>query len=812
MHFDEISRVLQISVRELVEEDDVFRRVGFERSQAWRRISLGGEAHRRTLAARQEAFPGYLGEVTLQGEFESPEFRAVVSGRLDGAVEAEQGLWLLEEFKTCSFSSDGRALFPPEREERARRQLLAYCLLWEMAGRGHARASLVWIDPAAAREDSRPVSFRREDAERLVRGWLARKFHRLRALERQRHLRAEAAETLRFPHPEVRPIQHELMEAISRAVAGGGHLLAQAPTGSGKTAAALFAGLRGALRLGKKLLFLTPKTLQQNIVIETLARLNDGTFRVLRMRSKDKMCANDRILCHEEHCRFARDYPQKMEASQLLPRLLRDHPVLTPDTVFAQAREEAVCPFEVEVELASRVDVFVGDYNYVFEPVAALAAFSPDQLAEAVLILDEGHNLPDRARQIHSPEISEADIRILENRASLSPGEVWRALEKALGRLREFLERCAAALPAAGDCAAGEEAAEADFPEEDFEELLLQWDPAMVAYFEWKRETGEVSESDPVLALHFAVVRFGRVLRFAAGHDDFARVVRRTAEGLRIAMVCLDPSRALAPLLNAASSTILLSGTLEPFEALLRLTGLDRSRAETLALPPPFPAENRRLLIVPTVRTTFASRERNYGRIAAMLAKLADAHRGNDLAIFPSFRFLREVARRLPPTHARVLQQKERMNEYERQAILDALDSPPPEGLLFLAVSGGMFTEGIDYPGEKLSAVFIVSPSLPQVSFERELLRRYFDEHDDSGFEYAYVLPGMTRVVQAAGRLIRSETDRGVIVLLCRRFLEDPYARYLPRDWYDESPAELAVADPERNLREFFEAERDVGR
>lgn len=800
MNFDADSGVLDISVRELIEDDEVFRRVGFERSQAWRRLSLGGEAHRRTLAARQEAFPGYRGELTVSGNFDVQEFRAVVSGRLDGALETEKGLWLLEEFKTCSFTAEGRALFPPEREERARRQLLAYCLLWEMSGQGIPRASLVWIDGAAHREESRAVAYRREDAEREIVGWLKSKFGRLQAERRRRRARADAAEILRFPHPEVRPVQQELMEAITRTISGGGHLLAQAPTGSGKTAAALYAGLKEALRQGKKLIFLTPKNLQQNLVVETLTRLNEPAgFHALRMRSKEKMCANDKILCHEEHCRFARDYPAKMQSFGLLSRLLARYPILTPEAVFAEARDQAVCPFEVEVELASRVDVFVGDYNYVFEPVAALAAFSPDLLPEAVLIIDEGHNLPDRARKIYSPELAEAEVLRLENLASLSPGEVWRHLEKSLAGLREFVGRCGSSLPETEEAAV-----ETAFPVEDFADWLLGWDQTMISYFEWKRETGDVSEDDPVLALHFMVARFGRVLRFAAGHDDFACVAQRTRDGLKLSLVCLDPSRALAPILNAAASTILLSGTLEPFEALLRLTGLDRRRAATLRLPPPFPAENRRVLIVPTVRTTFAARERNYGRIAELLARLADAHPGNDLAIFPSFRFLREVARLLPPTRARVLQQREQQTDFERQAIFDALDSPPPEGLLFLAVSGGMFTEGIDYPGERLSGVFIVSPSLPQVSFERELLRRYFDEHDDSGFEYAYVLPGMTRVVQAAGRLIRSETDRGVIVLLCRRFLEQPYARYLPRDWYDDDPAELAVADPEGSVREFF--------
>jgi DNA excision repair protein ERCC-2 len=159
----------------------------------------------------------------------------------------------------------------------------------------------------------------------------------------------------------------------------------------------------------------------------------------------------------------------------------------------------------------------------------------------------------------------------------------------------------------------------------------------------------------------------------------------------------------------------------------------------------------------------------------------------------------------MPPTRARLLVQRPDLSDFERQQILTALSSPPEGGVLLLAVSGGMYAEGVDYPGELLSGVFVVSPALPQVSFERELLRRYFDEKEEAGFDYAYLQPGMTRVVQAAGRLIRSETDRGVIALICRRFLEEPYASRLPRDWYGETPAELVTNRPAEEIREFFE-------
>jgi DNA excision repair protein ERCC-2 len=271
-----------------------------------------------------------------------------------------------------------------------------------------------------------------------------------------------------------------------------------------------------------------------------------------------------------------------------------------------------------------------------------------------------------------------------------------------------------------------------------------------------------------------------------------------------LAIVCLDPARPLAPVFRAAGSTTLLSATLSPVEVIRRTLGLAKDQTRAISLPPPFPRENRKIMIVPQVLTTYAARERNFAPIARLIAEMADAQPGNALVLFPSYQFLERVAGLLPPTRPHVVVQRPDLSDGARRQIFQELAAPPPEGILLLAVLGGMYAEGVDYPGELLSAVFVVSPALPQVSFERELLRRYFDETERAGFEYAYLQPGMTRVIQAAGRLIRSETDTGVIALLCRRFLQEPYVRHLPREWYEDSPAELATANPAEEIHRFF--------
>jgi DNA excision repair protein ERCC-2 len=533
------------------------------------------------------------------------------------------------------------------------------------------------------------------------------------------------------------------------------------------------------------------------MAVSALVAMNERAFSTLQVRAKERMCANDRILCHEDFCRFAREYPAKMARSKILERLRDSYSHHDPDTVFEEARREEVCPFEVQLELAQRADAIVADYNYVFEPGVALRHLRDEDLADAILIVDEAHNLPDRLRQTYSPELLEEELSALANRLRLQPGEIFADLLATLESVLELLQKAAEDLPE------GEAIAETTPPAEKIHALRAEWEPKLARYLAWKRDTRLALVDDPVLDAHFAMQRFAAVLGLYG--PDFTCVVERRPSGVRLALVCLDPARAVAPIFRQAASSILMSATLTPPEAIRRVLGLESDRTSAISLPPPFPRENRKVMILPHVRTTFATREKNYGRIARLIADMSDAHAGNDLVLFPSYRFLEEVAARMPPTRAHLLVQRPDLSDFERQQILQSLTSPPSDGILLFAVSGGMYAEGVDYPGELLSGVFVVSPALPQVSFERELLRRYFDDRDEAGFDYAYLQPGMTRVVQAAGRLIRSETDRGVIALICRRFLEEPYASRLPRDWYGETPAELVTNRPAEEIREFFE-------
>jgi DNA excision repair protein ERCC-2 len=772
-------------------ESDGFRRIGFERGEGWHRLGLGAELHARVLNERRQAWPAYRCEVHLQDRWPVEDWTALITGRLDGCVQNDDGSWLVEEFKSAYLPGSGSIL------DSHQRQLRIYCLMWRRMGHSPVAGSLIYVDLATGEEFAVPVPFNEDALERELQSRLRELLAIWKAEVKIREQKAAAAANVPFPHASPRPGQQQMIDAVGQSLQCGGHLMAEAPTGSGKTAASLYPALLHGLSAGRQVVFLTSKTLQQRMAVGIFRAMNSGgAFRTAQIRAKEKMCANDRVLCHEDFCPYAKDYPAKMEKSGLLDRLRESHSHFDPDAVFAAAKQEKVCPFEVQLELARRADAITADYNYVFDPGAALSHLDREGLASAILLIDEAHNLPDRARKIFSPELLQEGFRDVAGRLLLQSGELFKALTRIVEDAAALLQTCAAVLEASASIG------ETPPPVEELRELWKRWETEFIRYLSWKRETRLALAEDVVVDLHFAWQRFMAILNlFGPG---FACVVEKRPSGVRLALVCLDPARAIAPVFKAAASAILFSATLSPVEVTRRLLGLEKERTAAMTLPPPFPRENRKVMILPQVRTTFAARAKNYGLIATLVAQMSDAQNGNGLVLFPSYKFLEEVAAKMPPIRARLIVQRPNLREDERESIFKSLAAAPRGGVLLFAVLGGMYAEGVDYPGELLSAVYVVSPALPQVSFERELLRRYFDETEQAGFEYAYLQPGMTRVIQAAGRLIRSETDRGVIALLCQRFLREPYARHLPRDWYDESPLELIARDPAGEIHRFM--------
>ncbi len=325
----------------------------------------------------------------------------------------------------------------------------------------------------------------------------------------------------------------------------------------------------------------------------------------------------------------------------------------------------------------------------------------------------------------------------------------------------------------------------------------------LVAYARMNLVNGLVRADDPVFALLPEVLRL-HAADVDAGPHLLPYVAEGTAPGgAGVGVLCVDPATRLAARHKQVLGTVAMSATLEPKDYFARVLGFASMAPLAIALPSPFPEENRDVLIVPTVSTTWRERRHHYAAIAARIREVATAREGNYVAYFPSFRFLDDVRQHLDVTGLEVIVQRPRMPERARRSVLEALRRADRPTLL-LAVLGGIFGEGVDLPGEALVGAILVGPGLPPVGFEREAMRHYFDREEGGGFAYAMLYPGMQRVVQAAGRVHRTPADRGVIVLLDRRFAREPYLGCLPPHWYRYAPEEMVAGNVEKRLRAFW--------
>lgn len=803
MRIDYDKREIVCSVGDLVHES-TYRRIGVERGDGFRRMWIGQDIHIQRAEQRAAEDPHYRAEVHVMHRTAMGGWTITVTGRIDGlSVDKDAARVVIEEVKSLHFDLELEALQRSDKMQRHLFQLLLYSLFLvgqpDYAGFTFV-PQLVLIDLVSGETKVIDTDFDVTRVSHALDNALAKLVESIETAHALRVAKRAFADTLEFPYDAMRPYQQEIVSAVARAVYQQESLLVSAPTGIGKTIAALYPAVKQSLKLGKKLFVLTSKTLQQDAAIKALQMLNDGSFRVLRIRAKQKMCAHTEMICHEDFCPFAARYSQKMEQSGLLSQIVTSMSYFDPDITFQMARTTEVCPFEVSLELIEQADVIVCDYNYIFDPYVGLKAYQQDSdYGDCVLVVDEAHNLVDRGRGYYSPELHEKSFD--EIRQLLMSRNVWLdGWEELLEILRVHFHELAESIDEEG----GMKQALCSPDRELFLEQRTEWERLVMTYIGWKIDNRIVEEDDPLVDFYFKLVKFANVL--GERGDEFSQIIEKTPEGLKLKIFCKDPSRFLRRIFESAHATIALSATLEPFEFYRKTLGFPHDRVTELSLPTPFPRENRKIVVISDVDTTYKRRADHYDRIADTVAQISEASDGNYLALFPSYTFLREVADRMPAMRKHVTIQRTDMTDYERNAVLDILRMKPRDGNLILAVSGGMYAEGVDYQGDMLSGVMVVGPALPQVSFEQELLKQYYDEQYGAGFEYAYLIPGMTRVVQSAGRVIRSEHDIGVIALLCRRFTQEMYTRYFPADWYEESPRELVSRKPASEIRDFFEA------
>jgi len=796
----------RISVRNLVEF--IMRSGSIDsRFTGRNRLEEGSRIHRKLQKAE-----GYKAEVHLCINETHDGVDFTVEGRADGVITTESGVTIDEIKSTVTPLEQINEDYSIIHWSQAMCYGYMYCACNDLT-RIDVRLTYCDADTGSIKR------FNRGFTVAQLRAFFAELLMKYAAWARFECEWKETAQTsmkaLKFPFESYREGQRRFAAAVYKMVLAEARLFAMAPTGTGKTISALFPAIK-AMGEGKaeKIFYLTAKTVTRQAAQDALDKMREGGLRAksVIVTAKDKICFLDERVCKPSFCEYANGHYDRVNAA--LMDILQNNDGITSATVTEYAKRHRVCPFELELDVTLWCDVIICDYNYLFDPLVYLKRFFADG-GDYVFLVDEAHNLPDRAREMFSASVSKRDllavkkafrgvgknkmnsdsadedvctdepIAVNRNRsgASASITRTLNAINKILLEKRREVEESGFR-------------AEKEPPDTLIEHLG-------VFVFEFARWLSENPDPDQaLLEAYFQVLTF---LKIAECFDDRYETLYETAPGgeMRVKLFCADPSYLLDERFCCGKAAILFSATLTPAGYYTDILGGGDCRY--LALPSPFPHENMLLLIGDQISTKYKDRDGSIENVADMILKTSSGKPGNYIAYFPSYSYLSRVytvfREKYPDVAA--AQQEPGMTEDERESFLALFESEFGGTFIAFCVLGGVFSEGIDLAGDKLIGTVIVGVGLPQINKELDVVKRHFGGQR-RGFDFAYRFPGMNKVLQAAGRVIRSEDDRGVVLLIDERFASHRYTSLFPAHWHDWQPVHNC-ADLSEKLERFWE-------
>ncbi|MEX3776756.1 ATP-dependent DNA helicase [Pseudomonas sp. MYb118] len=730
--------------------------------------ALEGIVGHRTVASRRS--DGYQSEVALEGQFQALK----VKGRADGYDPAQN---CLEEVKT--YRGD---LSKQPANHRQLHWAQAKVYGWLMCRKlelPRINVALVYFDIVSEKETCLVEAFSAETLQAFFEHHCQLFLHWAEQEMAHRQARNGAAQLLAFPHAGFRPGQRHLAESVFKAVSTGRCLMAQAPTGIGKTVGTLFPLLKALVpQQLDKVFFLTAKTPGRKLALDAAQVILDSAaappLRVLEMIARDKACEHPDKACHGESCPLAQGFYDRLPAARQAASQLR---LLDQGALREVALQHQVCPYYLSQEMARWADVVVADYNYYFDFSALLFGLAQANQWKVATLVDEAHNLVERARQMYSASLDQATLQAVRKTA---PEPLKKSLQRVNREWNALHNPQLAAYQAY------------DRPPEK----LLQ------ALFSCTASIGDYLNDHPqgldsaLQSLYFDMLQFCRVAELFDEQYLFDISKRDLDRKRPLSQVCLRnvvPAGFIGPRLTAARSSVLFSATLSPRHYYADLLGVP---ADTvwIDVESPFHADQLQVHIVNQISTRYVHRQSSLAPIVELIARQYSLRPGNYLAFFSSFDYLQQVAQLLAQTHPHInlWSQSRGMAEAQRQAFLDQF-SADGQGIGF-AVLGGAFGEGIDLPGARLIGAFIATLGLAQLNPVNEQLKHRMTAIFGAGYDYTYLYPGVQKVVQAAGRVIRTQQDQGVVMLIDDRFGESKVRQLLPRWWSIAVPDALLQA------------------
>ena len=724
----------------------------------------------------------YQAEVSLKRESEYEDVIIQVEGRADG-IFTEDGEFWIDEIKGTY--GNLQAMEVPVPVHRAQ----AMCYGWIYGEKeGLSQIGIQMTYSHLDTEDTR--RFREIFSMEELKNWyqkLLDDYHKWISCSLSwKKERNASMKDLQFPFP-YREGQREIVSGVYHTVSSKKTLFVQAPTGVGKTMSAIFPSVRAIGEgKGETLFYLTAKTITGTVAWEAFHTLRENglKFKVTAITAKEKLCFLDSPECTPEKCPYAKGHFDRV--NDAVYELWTTEEVYSREVIRAHAEKWQVCPFEMCLDLSVWVDGVICDYNYAFDPNVHLKRFFGENISgDYIFLIDEAHNLVERGREMYSAEISRQTLFTLRKKIRKHFPKLARALDKASRQMLELEEDLKASqnpyqvlsnpgvLPVTFLTISGE--LEEILEEKNLEEELRK---EILEFYFVVRDFLNVSE---------LVDENYVVYTECFGENDF-----------RLRLFCVNPAANLSEYLKKGRSAVFFSATLFPMLYYRELLTTETD-AYGIYVQSPFSAKNRRILIGSDVSSRYTRRNHTeYRKIAEYISRCVWQRQGNYMVFFPSYRLMEDVYQvyeeEFSVDWVRCIRQNSDMTEREREEFLEEFQSR--EGTLVgFCVLGGIFSEGVDLTGESLIGAIIVGTGLPQIGSEREILKEYYDRKKQSGFDYAYRYPGMNKVLQAAGRVIRTKEDRGVILLLDDRFLGRDYGEIFPREWKDRSSCRLNTVE-----------------
>lgn len=780
--------IVRISVRNLVKfilrNGDLVSGSGTSDKEA---MLKGSRLHRKI---QKQMGSHYQPEVSLKKDIEYDDLILRVEGRADG-IFSQDDRFCIDEIKGVYKNLE--LMEEPVLVHRAQ----ALCYAWIYLDEHELEK--IDIQMTYAHLDTEVIKRFRETLTRAeLKQWyeeLTDSYHKWLAYQIEwREKRNESMKKLEFPF-EYRKGQRKMVSGIYHAISKKEQIFIQAPTGVGKTMSAVFPAVRAIGQgMAETVFYLTARTITRTVAQDAFEILRDRglLFKVVTITAKEKLCFCDKPECDPEKCPYAKGHYDRI--NDAVYELWTTEQSFDRETLLRHAQKWQVCPFELSLDLAVWMDGVICDYNYVFDPNVYLKRFFGENVSGNYLFLiDEAHNLVDRGREMYSASISLDDV--IETRKFVKPysQKLWKKLGKVKKQMEELKQNCgewkvqenAGVLPISLLSVQGEM------------DQLLEEPPAQEVV-------------DGILDFYFAVRNFLNISELVddnyvvyAAFDDNGRFYLK--------LFCVNPAENLQKYLDKGNSTVFFSATLLPLQYYRKMLST-RSENFGMYVESPFEQKKRCLMICRDVSSKYTRRGyEEYRKIAEYIARMSWQKKGNYMVFFPSYRLMEDVYQvyqdEFSVSWVRCISQHASMTELEREEFLEEFTEETEETLVGFCVMGGIFSEGIDLIGDRLIGAAVVGTGLPQVNCEREILKGYYDEKGEQGFDYAYRYPGMNKVLQAAGRVIRTKEDTGAILLMDERFLNRDYRNLFPREWNDACTCTLG--NVEKHLQAFWDVSEE---